>query len=342
MVRISVFIPVWNDTSWLPRAMESVVRQSHADWELVVGDNASTEDVEGVVGSFTDPRIRYHRFENHTNIFENFNRTMTLCRHDWVHLLAADDRLNPRCLERVATAIEEVGPRVQRLALVATGCRRLDPEGRPADHIWYGSKRKIPVASGTYSPSEWLAVCCQDGQPPWNVGSVIASRAIVEETGGFLRPEIGLSNDFEMAMRLGAYGSVVYIDEPLLDFTVRAGSDGPARLHMNRSSGAPQTVVATAFLNALLVHESVRGVTPSERRLVYAAIARSHLQRGAQHRVLPGGRGRIGALRDVLRALRYSPPTVLTPYQVAYSLAAILAPTRLLEVVKDRLSARHR
>lgn len=123
MVRLSVFIPVWNDTSWLPRAIESVLGQSHADWELVIGDNASTEDVEGVVGRYPDPRIRYHRFEHHTNIFENFNRTMTLCRHEWVHLLAADDRLNPRCLERIALAIDEVSLRVPRLALGRTNGR---------------------------------------------------------------------------------------------------------------------------------------------------------------------------------------------------------------------------
>lgn len=48
MAHVSVFIPVWNDTSWLPRAIQSVVQQSHADWELVIGDNASTEDVEAV------------------------------------------------------------------------------------------------------------------------------------------------------------------------------------------------------------------------------------------------------------------------------------------------------
>lgn len=341
MVQLSVFIPVWNDTSWLPRAIQSVLDQTHADWELVIGDNASTEDVHGVAASFGDPRIRYHRFPNHTNIFESFNRTLSLCHFDWVHLLAADDRLRPDCLARVSGAIEESLPRVERLALVAADCRRIDPEGRPADRIWYGSKRKIPVAAGVFSPPEWLAICCQDGQPPWNLGSVTVSRAVVDESGGFLRPEVGLSNDFEMAMRIGAYGSVVYIDEPLLDFTVRASSDGPARLHLNRASGSPQTLVAAAFLNALRVHDHVRGVTPAERKNVYAAIARSHLQRGAHHRVLPGGRGRRAALADVRRAFGYSPRTVLTPYNVAYSLAALLAPKRVLDRAKDFLARRH-
>ena len=341
MVQFSVCIPVWNDTAWLPRAIQSVLDQSHADWELIIGDNASSEDVGSVVNAFGDPRIRHHRFGNHTDIFENFNRTVALAQCDWVHVLAADDRLRPGCLTTIAARIEQHRSTTDRLVMVATDCLRIHPDGRSADHVWYGSKRKIRVRGGIYRPADWLAICTQDGQPPWNVGSLSVSRAVVQESGGFLRPEIGLSNDFEMAMRIGAYGAVVYVDEPLLEFTVRSGSDGPARLQLNRSSGAAQTVVEPAFLNAMLVHDLVRGVAPSERRAVRAAIARSHLQRAAQHRVLPSGRGRRGALSDIARALRLSPRTAASPYNLAYGLATLLAPRRALEYAKDRLSSRH-
>lgn len=341
MVRFSVCIPVWNDTSWLPRAIQSVVDQTHTDWELIVGDNASTEDVGAVVAAFGDPRIRHHRFDNHTNIFENFNRTCALATTDWIHLLAADDRIAPDCLARLAAVIESAATDGGRVAMAIGGCRRLDPDGRSADHVWYGTKPKLPVRTGRYSPESWLALCCEDGQPPWNLGSVSVARSVVDESGGYLRPELGLSNDFEMAMRVAAYGDVLYVDEPLLDFTVRSSSDGPARLQLNRSSGARETVVELAFVNALRVHEIVRVVSDAERAAVRAAIARSHLQRGAQHRVLPSGRGRRGAAADVWRALRIHPRTVLAPYNLAYAAASIVAPRRLLEMAKDRLSSRH-
>lgn len=341
MVTFSVCIPVWNDTHWLPRAIESVRAQTHGDWELVVGDNASTEDVESAVLRFDDPRIRYHRFPNHVDIFENFNRTCALATNPWVHMLAADDQLDPACLTEIAAAVERTEPTVDRLAMVATACLRLDSEGKSADHVWYGTKPKLPARQGVYSPKEWLDLCCQDGQPPWNMGSVSVSRAVLQETGGFLRPEVGLSNDFEMAMRVGAYGAVAYLEQPLLNFTVRSGSDGPARLQTNRASGAPATVVELAFLNALAVHASVRTVTAAERRMVSAAIARSHLQRGAQNRVLAKGRGRWGAMVDFFRAIRWSPRTVVAPYNLAYGIASIVAPRRVLEAAKDRISSRH-
>src|SRR5215471_5386343 len=100
--RISVFIPVWNEAAWLPRAIESVVQQTYPHWELIIGDNASDDDLAAVAARFPDDRIRYHRWTGHTSIFENFNRTMLLCRNEWVQLLCADDRILPHCLATLA------------------------------------------------------------------------------------------------------------------------------------------------------------------------------------------------------------------------------------------------
>jgi len=101
----SIFIPVWNDQCWLGGAIESVLAQSYPDWELVIGDNASDEDLRSVVEAYTDPRIRYWRWPTHTDLFANFNRTMQLCSGEWLQLLSADVRLHPPCPARMAAAI---------------------------------------------------------------------------------------------------------------------------------------------------------------------------------------------------------------------------------------------
>ena len=242
-VSISVFIPIRNDAKWLPRAIESVLRQTYDNWELVIGDNASTEDIASVVARYDDPRIRYHRFEHGVSILESWNRTAGLCQNDWVQSLAADDRIRPDCLLRMAAAIEWYEPQVPRLAMVLSSCRRVYPDGRSADRVWYGSKPKFPVRDGVYTPAEWLAVCTEDGQPPWQVGSVAVRREVVGESGGLFRPEVGLSADFESTMRMGAYGHVAYMTDELLDYTVRDDADGPQRLQFNRASGVGDTVV---------------------------------------------------------------------------------------------------
>ena len=347
-VRFSVFIPVWNDTVWLPGAIDSVLAQDYPHWELIVGDNASDADVAGVVARYDDPRIRYHRFATHVPIDENFNRTALLASNEWVQLLCADDRIRPTCMSRLAESItranavpstDDGGPR--RLALALTACRRVFPNGEPADRVWYGSKPKLQAETGIYTAERWFRLLMQDGQPPWNAGSMALARSVIEESGGFFRPEVGLSCDVEMVLRASAYGDVVYVDEPLLDFTVRSDADNAIRLWANRAKGGEHTPSGAAILAALRVHEHRRAVTPVERRAALAAVARSHLQRAAQHRVLTDGLGRRGAIRDVLRAARYSPRTLASPYHLIYATAAVLLPKPLLQTFQRWLAARH-
>lgn len=338
---ISIFIPVYNDAKWLRGALDSVVGQDYEHWEVVVGDNVSTDAVEAIVNEYGDSRIRYHRWETHVPIDENFNRTALLARHDWIQLLCADDRLRPGCLATIAAGIEQNSTDGERLAMVLTACRRVDENGNSADHIWYGTKRRFSVPSGRYGAAKWFQVHLQDGHPPWNVGSVAIARHVIEESGGFFRPEVGLSCDVEQSIRASAYGDVVYIDEPLLDFTVRSDADSSVRLWMNRRRNDDRTPVEAALVAGLNVHRHRRDVTDGERAAVRSAVARTHLQRAAQHRVLDGGRGRRGAWADVRAAWRWSWRTAARPYHLAYALAAIAAPRPLLELAKNRLSSRH-
>ena len=55
-VRFSVVIPVRNDAAWLPGAIDSVLAQTYQEWELVIGDNASDDDLARIVEPFFTKR----------------------------------------------------------------------------------------------------------------------------------------------------------------------------------------------------------------------------------------------------------------------------------------------
>lgn len=61
---VTVLITTYNRASLLPRALESVLKQTFTDFEIVLIDDCSTDDTEQVVAKFTDPRIRYIRNES--------------------------------------------------------------------------------------------------------------------------------------------------------------------------------------------------------------------------------------------------------------------------------------
>lgn len=338
-VQFSVFIPVYNDARWLAGAIDSVLAQTHQEWELVIGDNASERDLAAIAGAYQDPRIRYHRWDSHTDFVDNHNRTIKLCRFEWLQLLSADDRLHPDCLAKMAARIEELAADGTTPAMVATSCRPVDEDGRPATFEFSGSWRIKQLPTGLYDSREWFHHVASPGQVPWNVGSLAVGRHVTDVIGGFFRVEIGLSVDIDMALRVGAYGPVAYIDEPLMDYTVRAGGINRELARKDRARAA-MTTHGKVLLSGLAVHEARRDVGDDERRYVRKMIGQSFIGRALQHRWVPDGSGRRGALGNVWRAFRNDPLWFLDVRQALRGLAAILAPKWLIVRAKDRYRTR--
>lgn len=338
-VRFSVFIPVYNDARWLAGAIDSVLAQTHPDWELVIGDNASERDLAAIVAGYTDERIRYHRWDTHTDFVDNHNRTIGLCQLEWLLLLSADDRLHPELLAKMAARIEALAAQGTTPAMVVTPCRPVDEDGRPATFEFSGSWRIKELPDGLYDSRAWLHHIAAPGQVPWNIGSLAIGRHVTEILGGFYRVEIGLSVDMDMALRVGAYGPVAYIDEPLLDYTVRAGGMNKELARKDRAR-ARMTSHGSVLLSGLAVHEARREVGDDERRYVRKMIGQSFIGRALQHRYLPDGGGRRGALGNVARAFRHDPLWFLDARQAVRGLAAVLGPRWAIVETKNRLRSR--
>lgn len=337
--RFSIFIPVYNDARWLAGAIDSVIAQTHSAWELVIGDNASDRDLTAIVDTYADDRIRYHRWEKHVDLVDNHNRTIELCDYEWLQLLSADDRLHPECLARIAARIEQLSAEGARPAMVATACRPVAEDGRPATFEFSGSWRIKHLPDGLHDGRAWLRHIAAPGQVPWNVGSLAIDRDVVEVLGGFYRVEIGLAVDLEMALRVGAYGPIAYIDEPLLDYTVRPGGSNHEVARRDRAR-AEMTTLGAVLRSGLAVHEARREVGQDERRYVRRMIGQSFIGRALQHRHLPDGAGRSGAAGNVARAFLHDPLWFLDGRQALRGMAALVAPTWLIRRLKALLRDR--
>lgn len=92
-MKYSVLIPTRNRLEYLRFAVTSVLKQKYDDWEIIISDNASIDDVSGYVASLNDPRIKYYRSETFLTITESWNRSMDLSSGDYVVMLGDDDLL---------------------------------------------------------------------------------------------------------------------------------------------------------------------------------------------------------------------------------------------------------
>lgn len=98
----SVVIPVHNKAPHVRRSISSVLNQNFADFELLLVDDASTDDSAAEMSSFDDPRIRIlHRSQPGPGGYAARNLGINEARARWVAFLDADDRWYPEHLERM-------------------------------------------------------------------------------------------------------------------------------------------------------------------------------------------------------------------------------------------------
>jgi glycosyltransferase involved in cell wall biosynthesis len=103
---ISVLLPTRDRLEYLRFAVESVRRQDDSEWEIVVSDNDSTDDIAGFVAQLDDARIRYVRTDRSVPVTENWNNALRHSRGDYVVMLGDDDALLPGYLSDMRALIE--------------------------------------------------------------------------------------------------------------------------------------------------------------------------------------------------------------------------------------------
>ena len=105
-MRFSVLLPTRNRLQFLRFAVETVRRQDVDDWEIIVSDNDSEDDIAGYVASYADPRIRYQRTDRFLPVTENWNYALAQSRGDYVIMLGDDDGLMPGYFRAMTDLVE--------------------------------------------------------------------------------------------------------------------------------------------------------------------------------------------------------------------------------------------
>lgn len=105
----SITIPAYK-ARFLDEAIKSVTAQTYEDWQLVIVDDCSPEDLEGIVAPYlADKRISYYRNERNcgaVDVVDNWNICLSYCTGDYVICMGDDDRLLPCCLAEYETLIK--------------------------------------------------------------------------------------------------------------------------------------------------------------------------------------------------------------------------------------------
>jgi glycosyltransferase involved in cell wall biosynthesis len=128
MARLSIGLPVFNGARFLSDALDSLLGQTFSDFELVIGDNASTDATERICREYAsrDARIRYYRHERNIGGAANFNFVLSQARAEYFKWAAHDDAYDPTFLEKCIAVLD----RAPSVLLCSTRTALMDEDGR--------------------------------------------------------------------------------------------------------------------------------------------------------------------------------------------------------------------
>ncbi|GEM_PF-7031965 len=207
---VSIFIPAYNASSFIKQAIESVLAQSYPNYELIIINDASTDNTAEIINQYqTHPNIKvYHNIIN-LGVAPNWNYGLRFCKGEFIVRLNADDFFAPLYLEKVIALLQSC----PKMDMVFTGVELIyDLYSRktmtelPYKESW--------IRTGTEFLAQIVRLC------HIRASSVCAKRSCYERLGGVIN-EMDIHEDWEMWVRITANSEVVgYIAEPLTYYRV--------------------------------------------------------------------------------------------------------------------------
>jgi len=108
MPLVSIGLPVYNGENFLEESISSILNQTFKNFELIISDNASTDQTHSICQDFVneDNRVFYYRNEDNLGAAYNFNKTFILSKGKYFKWSTYDDVLSPSNIEKCVDVLE--------------------------------------------------------------------------------------------------------------------------------------------------------------------------------------------------------------------------------------------
>ncbi|MDR3617311.1 MAG: glycosyltransferase [Candidatus Obscuribacterales bacterium] len=205
---ISIVLPVYNGQKYLQAAIDSCLRQSCSDFELLIADDGSTDNSWSIIekAASLDKRIKAWKNKENLGLFRNYNFCMEQATGKYIKPFAQDDLLAPECLERLSSLLEQDAS----LRLVTSARRIIDDSGAEI-----GIASEFPNDT-TLSALDLISVCMTDCKNKVGEPCTVLFRNVHKGSG--FDTSFKLYGDLEYWFRLVDSGSFHYCNDCLSSF----------------------------------------------------------------------------------------------------------------------------
>jgi len=213
--RVSVVVPNYNYARFLGQRMDTILEQTFNDLEIILLDDASTDDSSEVIQRYAeDPRIRIQiNRENSGSPFAQWNRGVEMARGDFLWIAEADDFAEPDFLENLVPKLDSD----ERLGLVYCGSRIVDEGGDTLadgfpflERLWPGRWKRSFRNYGRDEVARYLVHRCTIP----NASAVLFRRRAFLDAG-MADPELRLCGDWMTYVRVLSQWDVAFVSRNL-------------------------------------------------------------------------------------------------------------------------------
>ncbi len=252
MNKISIIIPTFNRRDYITIALDSVLKQTYKDYEIIIIDDGSSDDTKEVLKPYQD-NIRYF-YQDNKGIPTTRNRGIREARGDYIAFLDSDDFWLPEKLERQIECFSNNS----RYGMVATRCSSITPDGRLR-------KKNRPGKSG------WVLIDL------FKANFIRTSSAMIKKECfdkiGMFDESLPECEEYDLWLRIARKYPVGFINEPLAVYT-----DNPKGVSTDSLAGRLQRL-------KVLEKDYLKECIPSpiyRKRLAnnYHYVGRHYLNRG--------------------------------------------------------------
>lgn len=285
-------LPVYNGAEHLEASIASILGQTRDDLELVIVDDASTDDSLAIARAIEDPRVRIVALERNGGLAAALNAGIDVAAAPVIARQDQDDLADPRRLERQLAVLDQD----PRIVLVGTWARIVRPDGA-------GGWEPAGVHHHPVDDAELRLRLLWNN--PFVHSSVAFRRTAFEQAGRYgTDPVLNWPEDYDLWVRMAPLGRLANVPEELVTYRQTAGGmsdahrdrirDGVLRIasaNLAHASGLPvddATLVSVArVLNGM----------PQEQASPAQAWHRVRLFLRASSSAAPGGSARLLAVR---------------------------------------------
>lgn len=207
---VSICIPTYNRAGMVGKTIESALAQTYANIEILVVDNASNDDLESVMKTFHDQRVKFYRNPTNLGMYGNFNRCVELSTGKYIHILHSDDYIDSQFTRICVDFFEEHSEVAMTFGSI------LDPR----DATCCTSSKKAPII---YSELEGFKKIL--GERGMIICPTVMVRRDVYEKIGLFSLEYPYSGDFYQWLRISRRYQIAYIPNAILFYRTGTHSE---------------------------------------------------------------------------------------------------------------------